>query len=340
VAKLRSFKSALDDATKHQYPLSILLGNGFSRAFSGEFGYGTLRSVADLPDLTVSKDQLFQQAGTDDFETVMKHLQQSADLVELYEPANTGLFRALRDDADVIKNGLVKTLIAIHPPAAWNIEDETYHAARQFLAPFKRIFTINYDLLLYWTVLRQYLSPPSVVIKDGFARTGRGSLTWSRPRRADEQEIFYLHGAMHLYVEDLRIRKFQVPKGRMVERLQSNLQAGRYPLVVTEGSSQDKELRIGRNPYLAYCHKRLSRSAGALFIHGMAMSDNDQHILDAIARSRIEAIYIGLHGCPSVACDTTRAKAQQLARTRKAKGGRTLKVEFYDSGTAAVWGRT
>jgi len=63
VANPRSFKSALDDAAKHQYPLSILLGNGFSRAFSDEFGYGTLRSVADLPDLTVSKDQLFQQAG-------------------------------------------------------------------------------------------------------------------------------------------------------------------------------------------------------------------------------------------------------------------------------------
>jgi hypothetical protein len=82
----------------------------------------------------------------------------------------------------------------------------------------------------------------------------------------------------------------------------------------------------------------LARSAGALFIHGWAMSDNDQHIRDAITRSRIEAIYIGLHGRPSVACDTIRAKARELARTRKAKGGRTLRVEFYDSGTASVWG--
>lgn len=338
MAKARSFKSALDDAAKHQYPLSILLGNGFSRAFSNEFGYATLRSVAKMPKLTVSKDKLFRQAGTDDFETVMRNLQQAADLLKLYEPHNTALGRALRADALVVRDGLVETLIAIHPPAAQKIEDEKYRAARKFLSPFKRIFTVNYDLLLYWAVLRQYLSPPSVVVKDGFGRTGEGALTWSPPNRADEQQIFYLHGAMHLYVEDHRLRKIQVPRGQMVARLRSNLEAGRYPLVVTEGSSLDKQLRIERSAYLTYCHRRLARSGGALFIHGMAMSDNDQHILDAITRSRIEAIYVGLHGDPSVATGNIRAKAQELAGNRKAKGGRALRVQFYDSGTASAWG--
>jgi hypothetical protein len=190
VAKPVSFKSALADATKHKYPLSIVLGNGFSRAFSDEFGYGTLRDVAKMPDLTVTKDQLFDHAGSDDFETVIRHLQESARLIELYEPENTGLCRALRDDAEVVKRGLVDALIAIHPASAWKIEDEKYRAARQFLSPFGRIFTLNYDLLLYWTVLQRKLSPPNVVVKDGFGRRGPGSLTWSQPSRADEQEVF------------------------------------------------------------------------------------------------------------------------------------------------------
>jgi hypothetical protein len=290
--------------------------------------------------LTVSKDQLFEQGGSDDFETVILHLQQSARLVELYEPKNTGLCRALRDDAEVVKRGLVDALITIHPPSAWKIEDEKYRAARQFLSPFGRIFTINYDLLLYWTVLQRKLSPPNVVVKDGFGRRGPGSLTWSQPSRADEQEIFYLHGAMHLYVQDGRLRKLEVPKGRMVEELQSNLQVGKYPLVVTEGSCQDKESRIGRSAYLTYCHRRLARSAGALFIHGIAVSDNDQHILDAVADkgSRIDAIYVGLYGDPSVASDNIRTKARQLVRARMAKGGRTLRLMFYRSETASVWG--
>jgi hypothetical protein len=293
-----------------------------------------------MPDLTVTKDQLFDHAGSDDFETVIRHLQESARVIELYEPKNTGLCRALRDDAEVVKRGLVDALIAIHPASAWKIEDEKYRAARQFLSPFGRIFTLNYDLLLYWTVLQRKLSPPNVVVKDGFGRRDPGSLTWSQPSRADEQEVFYLHGAMHLYVQDRRLRKLEVPKGRMVERLQSNLQVGRYPLVVTEGSRQDKESRIGRSTYLTYCHGRLARSAGALFIHGMAISDNDQHILDAIADkgSRIDAIYVGLYGDPSVATDNIRTKARELVRARKAKGGRTLKLVFYRSETASVWG--
>jgi hypothetical protein len=333
-----SFESALADATKRRYPLSVVLGNGFSRAFSDEFGYGTLRDVAQMPDLAVSKDRLFEQAGSDDFETVINRLQQSACLINLYEPDNTGLCRALRDDAEVVKHGLADALIAIHPLSAWKIDDEKYQAARNFLSPFRRIFTLNYDLLLYWTVLQRNLSPPSVVVKDGFGRTGQSALTWSHPGRADEQEIFYLHGAMHLYVQQHRVRKIEVPKGRIVDRLRSNLEAGRYPLVVTEGSSQDKALRIGRSAYLTYCHKRLARSAGALFIHGMAMSDNDQHILDAIARSRIDALYVGLHGGPSVAQDNARTKARELVRLRKTTGGRALRLVFYRSETASVWG--
>ena len=203
-----------------------------------------------------------------------------------------------------------------------------------------RIFTLNYDLLLYWTVLQRNLSPPAVVMGDGFGRPGGGPLTWSLPGRADEQQIFYLHGAMHYYVEDKRVRKLGPSNANIVEQLQSNLVAGRYPLVVTEGSRDDKEARIARSAYLTYCHRRLARLNGALFIHGVAMSVNDQHILDAIAgkRSGIDAIYVGLHGGPSTATDTIRTTVRELARARAKSGGRLLRFKFYQSETASVWG--
>jgi hypothetical protein len=150
----------------------------------------------------------------------------------------------------------------------------------QFLSHFGRIFTLNYDLLLYWAVLQLYwavlqrnLSPPAVVVKDGFGRPGGGRLTWSQPSRSDEQEIFYLHGAMHYYVDDHQVSKLEVGDGNIVSQLESNLGAVRYPLVVTEGSRDDKEARIAQSAYLTYCHRRLARLNGALFIHGMAMSE-------------------------------------------------------------------
>jgi Domain of unknown function (DUF4917) len=111
-------------------------------------------------------------------------------------------------------------------------------------------------------------------------------------------------------------------------------------LVVTEGSQDDKEARIARSAYLTYCHRRLARLNGASFIHGMAMSDNDQHILNAIADrpSGIDAVYIGLHGGPSKTIDGIRATAQELVRTCAQKDGRPLSVKFYQSETASVWG--
>jgi uncharacterized protein with PIN domain len=335
-----SFDSAVAHATKLKYSLSILLGNGFSRAFSEDFRYARLRDVSEMSDLSVTKDQLFDHAASDDFETVIQHLRQSARLVELYEPTNTELRRALLDDANVVKRGLVDALSSIHPASAWQIEDERYRSARQFLSHFGKIFTLNYDLLVYWTVLQRNLSPPAVVMKDGFGRPGGGPLTWSQPIRADGQEIFYLHGAMHYYVEHHQVRKLEVSNGNIVDQLQSNLLTGRYPLVVTEGSQDDKEARIARSAYLTYGHRRLARLNGALFIHGMAMSDNDQHILNAIADkpSGVDAIYIGLHGGPSKTIDGIRATARELVRTRAMRGGRTLSVKFYQSETASIWG--
>ena len=189
-------------------------------------------------------------------------------------------------------------------------------------------------------MLQRNLSPPAVVVKDGFGRPGGGRLTWSQPSRSDEQEIFYLHGAMHYYVDDHQVSKLEVGDANIVSQLESNLGAGRYPLVVTEGSRDDKEARIAQSAYLTYCHRRLARLNGALFIHGMANIGNDRHILDAIADkpSGIDAIYIGLFGGPSATTDGIRVTARELARTRANNGGRSLRFRFYQSETASVWG--
>lgn len=185
----------------------------------------------------------------------------------------------MRKDSELVKRGLVEALTKIHPASGQLIHDDKYRAARQFLSHFGRIFTLNYDVLLYWTVLQDALIPPKVVVKDGFSRfTDGGPLTWNEPSHPYQQETFNLHGAMHFYIDDDgRLCKLEYADGRIVEQLQSNLAAGRYPLVVTEGSFQDKEARIAQSRYLTYCHTRLSRMKGALFIHGMAMSENDRH---------------------------------------------------------------
>lgn len=334
-----TFSSAMAHAHKRGYPLSVLLGNGFSRAFGEEFAYSRLRDVAEMSQLNVGKDQLFDHAASDDFETVIRHLEQSAHLVALYDPSNERLKLQMTADAQAVKNGLVEALTTIHPLSGHDVSDDQYASARCFLSHFRRIFTLNYDLLLYWAVLQDRLVPPKVVTKDGFGRID-GTLTWIQPDRADEQEIFYLHGAMHFYLDrDGRLNKLEYADGRIVEQLQTNLRFGKFPLVVTEGSYQDKQARIAASRYLSYCHSRLSRIRGALFIHGMALSENDTHVLNAIAHGSgaIDALYVGLHGAPSETTEIVAAKARSLARVHAEKTGRTVEVKFYRSETAEPW---
>lgn len=336
---LISYADAIAVAEQRHSPLSILLGNGFSRAFDEGFAYSQLRDVAPMTELSVGKDELFAHAASDDFETVIHNLEHSENLVKLYDPSNTTLRTQLSTDAGLVKRGLVDALTKNHPPSAPSITRDKYKSARQFLSHFGRIFTLNYDLLLYWTVLQDLsLSSPVAVRKDGFSRAGSGlPLTWSLPENPADQEIFYLHGAMHLYIDDGELQKLGYSGGLIVEQLKANLAAGKYPLVVTEGTSINKQARIARSAYLTYCHTQLSRSPGTLFIHGMAMSENDQHILNSIERGAFDALYVGLHGDPSLNCGMIRARAEELVRTRN-KAGRPTELQFYGAETAEVWG--
>lgn len=337
--EMMTFPNALAEAKTGNADISLLLGNGFSQALSNDFGYTRLRDVADMDaNLTVSQSALFEHAESDDFETVIHHLEQSAHLIQLYDPKDADLTASMRADAHAVKNGLVETLTSIHPASARQIEDSKYVAVRHFLSPFANIFTVNYDLLLYWAA-NQDQPGPEVVKSDGFRRP-EGHLTWVRPDRDDSQKVFFLHGAMHLYTAGDEVRKLSTANGNIVDQLRDNLAAGRYPLVVTEGSRRNKEARIGQNPYLAYCHRRLTRLNGILFIHGMALSDNDCHILEAIADrpGRINALYVGLFGAPNAERNKVQHAAEQLAEACSAKAGDTSILRFYDSATAAPWG--
>lgn len=338
-AVIMTFADALEDAKAASGELSLLLGNGFSQAYSGDFGYARLRDRAEMDGkLTVPQTKLFEHADSDDFETVINHLEQSARLIRLYDPKDARLAAALEADAQAVKKGLVETLTKIHPASARSVYQPKYAAVRRFLTHFTNIFTVNYDLLLYWSVNQDDLQP-EVVKNDGFRRP-EGELVWVHPDRDDDQKVFFLHGAMHLHTAGDDLRKIVTANGsNIVDQLRANLNDGRYPLVVTEGSRQNKEARIGQSPYLAYCHRRLARLNGALFVHGVALSDNDQHILDAIADQpgRITALYVGLFGPPNAARNKVQLAAEVVVEACKARFGDAPKLTFYDSATANLW---
>jgi predicted NBD/HSP70 family sugar kinase len=339
-----TFEEALALDEERIHGRSLLVGNGLSIEWKPDvFRYTSLYDEADLNGLSTSKDALFGALGTHDFERVVEHLKTAADLAELYEAGDPELSGVMRADAQVVRRGLADVLAARHPHHSNELTFAESESARAFLVHFGRIFTVNYDLLLYWVLNAVDGSAHSPRREDGFewpTANGPRYLVWKRSAAKRGQRVFYLHGAFHLYVEDKRLRKLGFRDGRLMEQVRERLLEGRYPLVVTEGRSDEKLDRIERSAYLTYAHGALEELTGTLFIHGMSLSPNDDHILAKLESkdSQVETLFVGIHGDElSHGAQEVITRARLIKRRREDAGGRRLELHFYDSSSAQVW---
>lgn len=334
--RLITFAQAIKHATTKYDRLSVLLGNGFSIDYSPEiFAYDSLAEEARLERLSVDKQELFDEVGSTDFETVVERLRTAAKLTILYG-GHKRLARQLNADARVVRAGLADVIAERHPGSAQDLtHDEIVHA-REFLQHFRDIFSLNYDLLLYW-VVNNRVRPLQVPRRDGFGWDGDG-LRWSSNRL---QRLHFLHGALHLFVEDRRLSKLRYAEhGRIVDELRDRLSLEVYPLIVTEGKQEEKEQHIRRSAYLRTAHNRLAEAEGALFIHGVSMDPNDDHIFKHIEseKSGIVHLYVGIHRDPgSVGARKIMRRVDQIRERREELGGAKLRTKFYRSESAAVW---
>lgn len=163
------FCQALEQA-KANGKAHLLLGNGFSRACRNDiFAYNALFNRADFNNLSPNAREAFNRLGTTDFEIVMQALRQAASLAELYQSQNTELAQWFRSDADGLREVLVSAIANSHPARPADISDESYDHCRQFLSNFDRIYSLNYDLLLYWALMQKEIEP-EVTFDDGFRK--------------------------------------------------------------------------------------------------------------------------------------------------------------------------
>ena len=179
----------------------LLLGNGFSRACRDDiFAYSALFDRADFNQLSPRARHAFDLLQTTDFERVMLALRDAARLVGLYLPGQPCVGRQLQEDADGLREVLVQAVADNHPEFPAQISDSSYASCRRFLARFDRIYTLNYDLLLYWALMQSEIQP-TVRSDDGFRAPGPGQhetyVTWEPGRHG--QKVYYLHGALHIF---------------------------------------------------------------------------------------------------------------------------------------------
>ena len=308
--------------------VSLLFGNGFSRAWRDTpFRYETLYDAAKFSEREKEIRRVFEVLGTQDFETVTSRLRASRDILSLYSD-DEHLVAQLETDSQLIKDALLRAIADTHPSRPNEISGEEYRQVRHFLARFTSIHTVNYDLLMYWARNQVDLPPDDWRTDDGF----RADQLWVGPDT--DQEVFFLHGALHLYETRDGVKKhtFADQGQPIIDTVQENLRKDVFPLFVSEPTSDAKRSRINKNPYLSYCLRQLSRETGFIFILGHGFAEVDRHIFSAIDASHVRHVFVALFGDPNTK-KNRRIRANARAYLEEENRG----VSFVEAETVPLW---
>lgn len=322
-----SFQEAVDSVDEGEKP-SILLANGFSQAWDPDiFNYQNLLDAADFGDRDDVIRPLFGAFETYDFEIISRHLTSTEKILRYYDPDNSLIGRIVADRR-VLKDALINAISHTHPDLPKRISEDQYISVRTFISQFKQIFSINYDLLFYWARNKDNLAPANYITDDGF-RKGR---QWKG--YGTDQEVHFLHGGLHIYDTGETIKKHACTEDgdTIIQQVRGNLDAGRFPLFVSEPTYQKKRYKVTHNPYLNFCFRKLASLGGALFIHGHSMDENDKHVFDQIKSSRVNKVFVSIYGNEHSEANT-RTKANARAFIERPD----KEVVFYQAESTPVW---
>jgi hypothetical protein len=316
-----------DDAMKQAAgtDCGLLLGNGFSIQ---HFNYKTLLEKSGLKaDEPIRL--LFDLLETVDFERVVKTLEDASIVETVYgnDPHSTELLA----DANRLREALVQAVRTTHPGHREDIEG-VIPSCVEFLAPFGKVFTLNYDLLLYWVILQRGAN-----FSDGFG-LGVEENGFLGPFKTEAYcSIFNVHGGLHLFRKpDDDVEKCLMGTTGVIDAIAKVITEGkRFPVYVAEGTSSAKLGRINSIPYLKHCYETLQASTGSFFVYGHSADPNDAHIYDALFRSKIKHLYFCIHQ-PSAKIANIDG---ELARYKK-RNGSSIDYTFVDSVSAHIWDRS
>ena len=300
----------------------LLLGNGFSIKY---FCYETLFDKAGLKR-TDPLVALFTALDTRDFESVIRALDEAAIVADAY--GNGEQSKTFSNDAERLRQHLVQAVRTTHPAHRDEISAEIPSCLR-FLRHFDRIFTVNYDLLLYWVILDN-----TSQFHDGFG-LGTEAAGFRGPFKPDAYcDVYNLHGGLHLFMTEMGdVEKRLMGSTGVIDAIAETITRDkRLPIYVAEGTSSGKMRKINSVQYLRHSYDRLCSSKGCFFVYGHSADNSDSHIYRAIFTSEMEHLYFCVH-TPSA--DTNHIDGE-LARYKALYRSR-IDYSFVDSESAQVW---
>ncbi len=342
---MMNYDEVLEDVKEQKRYL--LLGNGFSMAYNPKrFSFTSLLDNAVERELITKTSPIYKvfiQFDTKDFEEVVKLLETSTKVLKTYGVLSKADEKKILDDSKSLKKYLVDVITNNHPDKITEISDDEFFNSSSFIKNFEKVYTLNYDLLLYWSCIKlqsfiqeEQIQDSILDISDGFYDPHEQTTNYVVfGNDGASQNIYFLHGGLHIFDKKSEIIKntFSRTDKSLKEQTLENLNKDIYPIFVSEGTSEQKKAKIIHNAYLNHCYKSLSSIGtknSSLVIFGTLLKRNDTHIRKAILKSKVENIYIGVS-------NEDEAKEfddfiEQSSKLKKAK-----KVYFYDYRTAKVW---
>jgi hypothetical protein len=279
----------------------LLLGNGLSVNVWDGFGYDRLLDHAARDHLTDTDKAMFR--AHKNFERVLGDLSIAIQMNGIAGVETEPLYERYRS----IQHALGQAIREVHPNRH-SVPGTTLATIRAVLEQFEWVFTTSYDLLIYWAMGYGGSYRP---FKDHFRYAGRCQFD---PARCDvyaqEIPVYYLHGALHLVVGSsgdawkLRFTSLQSILDQFGQPIAGDPQA--RPLLVTEGSADEKRRTIESNDYLVHALDRLEREAYPTVVFGSRLGNEDEHLVEALSENpRPIAVSMLPHGSKK-----TRAREQ------------------------------
>ena len=344
-SELQTYDKILNDLSKKRRKKHLLLGNGFSVSYDYKiFSYNALSTFIENTNDKLLKE-LFKGLKTKNFEMIMQELNNFIIIANLFK-SDKNLIKNIKQTKEKLKTNLIEAVKTLHPEHVFKIPEEKSKLCSSFLEKFLSndgyIFSTNYDLLLYWILMRNDIQNKT----DGFGRAllnepdeyvpdweeeFSNELLWGIHK--ENQTIFYLHGALPLFDTGVNVIKEVYDGEYLLSNIKTRMDKDEYPIFVTAGNSNEKLQQIKHNQYLTYCYDRLCQIDGSLVTFGFSFGENDEHIISAINKahkrpyeSRLYSIYIGVYN------------ENDLKYIESIENKFHCKVNKWNAKTANIWG--
>lgn len=332
--KIYHWKQIQNDFTE-----GIILGNGSSMAIHDGFSYASLFDSAEKSGLiTRNIAKVFEHFETKDFELVLQMLWHAYRINEALNIKDSITSKAYED----LRAALIQSIRDIHVEYS-QVSDKLLQMAI-FLKQFKTVVSLNYDFLVYWTILVGNSAWKQQWFKDCFVK-GEFKEDWEWLRKphgsADGSTlVFYPHGnlvlATNLFGDEYKIVRDEFDD--LLDKVVREWESGEHtPLFVSEGTSEQKLQAINRSSYLMSVYSSVIGNIGSrVVIFGWSIGDQDDHILKAIcSNDHIESLAVAV--VLSKDEDIERRCSDVEKKIRETKGDDGFEVLFFDAKSEGCW---